>query len=54
MADLPEETLTKIFGLQKKLFKIINDATATDFNLMEKHGETSATLPELEELQNII
>ena len=53
MADLPEKTLIKILDLQKQLFKIINDATATDFNLMEKHGETSATLPELEELQNI-
>ena len=53
MADLPKETLAKIFSLQNQLFKIINDATATDFNLMEKYGETSATLPELEELQNI-
>ncbi len=53
MANLPEETLTQIFDLQKQLFKIINDATATDFNLLEKYGETSATLPELDELQNI-
>lgn len=53
MANLPEKTLTKIFDLQKQLFKIINDATAADFNLLEKYGETSATLPELDELQNI-
>ena len=53
MANLPEKTLIEIFDLQKQLFKIINDATATDFNLVEKQGETSATLPELDELQNI-
>ena len=53
MANLPEETLTTIFNLQKQLFKIINETTATEYNLLEQYGETSATLPELEELQNI-
>ena len=53
MANLSEETLTKVFALQKQLFKIINEATATDYNLAEQYGETSATFPELEELQNI-
>ena len=53
MANLPEETLTTIFNLQKQLFYVINEATATDYNLVEQHGETSETLPELEELSNI-
>ncbi|MGL6344426.1 MAG: hypothetical protein ACRC80_35420 [Waterburya sp.] len=53
MANLSEETLTKIFSLQKQLFKIINEATSTDYNLAQQYGETSKTLPELEELQNI-
>ena len=53
MANLPEKTLIEIFNLQKQLFKIINEATAADFNLVERYGETSASLPELEELQNI-
>ena len=53
MANLPEQTLTKIFDLQRRLFGIINNATAADFSILEKYGETSATLPELEELQNI-
>ena len=53
MANLPEEILAKVFELQKQLFQIINEATATDYNLTEQYGETSATLPELEELQNI-
>jgi hypothetical protein len=53
MANLSEQTLDQIFSLQKQLFKIINEATATDYNIVEEHGETSATIPELEELQNI-
>ena len=53
MANLPEEALTKVFNLQKQLFKIVNEATITDYNLVEQYGETSETLPELEELQNI-
>ena len=53
MANLPEETLNQIFELQRQLFKIINEATAADYNLVENYGETSVTLPELEELQNI-
>jgi hypothetical protein len=53
MANLPEEILTIVFNLQKQLFEIINEATATDYNLVAQYGETSATLPELEELQNV-
>ena len=53
MANLPEETLTAIFSLQKQLFYIIDEATATDYNLVEQYGETTETLPELEELSNI-
>jgi intergrase/recombinase len=53
MANLSEETLNTIFNLQKQLFKIINEATATEYNLVEQDGETSETLPELEELLNI-
>jgi dimeric dUTPase (all-alpha-NTP-PPase superfamily) len=53
MANLSEETLNKIFNIQKQLFKIINEATATDYNLVEQYGETATTLTELEELSNI-
>ncbi len=53
MANLSEETLNKIFKLQKQLFHIINEATATEYGLLEQYGETSASLPELEELSNI-
>lgn len=53
MANLSEETLNKIFSLQKQLFYIINEATATDYNLVEQYGETAITIAELEELSNI-
>jgi thiamine biosynthesis lipoprotein ApbE len=53
MANLSKETLNKIFKLQKQLFYIINEATATDYNLVEQYGETATTLAELEELSNI-
>ena len=38
MADLPEETLTTVFQLQKQLFNIVNEATKTDYNLVELIG----------------
>lgn len=53
MANLPEETLKTVFSLQRQLFQIIHEATATNYDLTEQHGETATTLPELEELQNI-
>ena len=53
MANLPEETLNTIFELQKQLFYVINEATATEYYLLEQYGETSETLSELEELSNI-
>jgi hypothetical protein len=53
MANLSEETLNTIFNLQKQLFYIINEATATDYNLVEQYGETATNFAELEELSNI-
>lgn len=53
MANLPEETLDTSFNLQKQLFYIIDEATATEYNLLEHYGENTETLPELEELLNI-
>ncbi|MGL4758869.1 MAG: hypothetical protein ACRCXZ_06010 [Patescibacteria group bacterium] len=53
MANLSKEKLNKIFKLQKQFFYIINEATATDYNLVEQYGETATTLAELEELSNI-
>ena len=52
MAKLPDETLTTIFNLQRQLADGIEEATATEWLLFEQYGETEATIPELEELQN--
>ena len=53
MANLSENILDKSFELQKQLFYLINEATATEYYLLEQYGETSETLSELEELFNI-
>jgi hypothetical protein len=52
MANLPQETLATLFTLQRRLFQIINLATAAEFKLAERYGETEETLLELEELKN--
>ena len=50
MANLPEKTLTTIFNLPKQLFYIIDEATATDYNLVERcRGDRSFLLS----IQNI-
>ena len=53
MADLPEETIVIIFTLQRRLLKIINEATRFSFIIFDGFGETEETRPELDELQNI-
>ena len=53
MAQLPEETITTVLNLQRRLLAIINQAAAIDFLILEQYGETEATLIDLEQLQNI-
>lgn len=53
MAQLPEETITTVFNSQRRLLAILNQATATDFLILEQYGETEATLIDLEQLQNV-
>ena len=45
MAELPDETLTIIFTLQRQLIEGINEATATATIIFEQFGETEVTLP---------
>jgi len=52
MAKLPDETITTIFTLQRQLAEGIELAAAAEWALAEQYGETEATIPELEELQN--
>lgn len=53
MAKLPDEIITTVFTLQRQLLERIDEATATVFIMLERYGETDATLPELDELQSI-
>lgn len=54
MANLPDDTLTTIFNLQRRLFQIIDRAKAAEFNLLQQYGERDATLPELEQIDNAL
>ncbi|WP_309744044.1 hypothetical protein [Chamaesiphon sp. OTE_20_metabat_361] len=53
MVKLPDSVLTNIFTLQLQIVECIDATTATEFRILEQQGETSETLPELEELQSI-
>lgn len=52
MANLPDETITTVLDLQRRLLQLINQATAAGFIILELYGETEATIPDLEILQN--
>lgn len=53
MTKLPDETITTVFALQRRLLERINEATATALNIFEQFGETELTVSELEQLDNI-
>jgi hypothetical protein len=53
MAKLPDVTLTAIFNLKRRLVALLDAATATEYVILQEFGETEATLPELESLDNI-
>ena len=52
MANLPNETIITVLNLQRRLIQLINEATAAGFIILEQYGETEATIPDLEILQN--
>ena len=52
MAKLPDEIITNIFTLQRQMAEGIEEASAAEWAFLEQYGETEATIPELEELQN--
>jgi hypothetical protein len=52
MAKLPDKSLTIVFSLQRQLAEAIEEASAIEWVLFERYGETETTMPELEELQN--
>lgn len=53
MAQLPEQTITTVLNLQRRLLPIIDRAAATDFLILEQYGETEATIIALDDLQNV-
>jgi hypothetical protein len=53
MAELPDDITTIVLELQRRLLKIINQATATAFTILEIYGETETTIISLEDLDNI-
>lgn len=53
MAKLPETTIKIIFDLQRQLLERIDEATATEVVIFERFGENEATIPELEQLQQV-
>ncbi len=53
MAKLSPETLTNIFNLLRQIAEEIENACSTEWILFETYGETTRTINELDELQNV-
>jgi hypothetical protein len=53
MAKLSEQTLTRLFDLQRQLVMGIDSATASEAELLAQFGETEATISDLDQLQNV-
>ena len=53
MSELSDENLTVILESQRRLAKLINQASATELFIFESHRETAATMTVLEQLTNI-
>lgn len=49
MALLPDQTITIVLELQKRLLLIIHQTTAMELLMMERYGETEATIIDLEQ-----
>jgi hypothetical protein len=53
VAKLPDPIISNLFIVKRRLAECIDQATAMEFRLFEQAGETSETLSEFEELQNV-
>lgn len=54
MAKISDEILIKTLTIYRQLLELINEAKATEYQILEEFGETEITLIALEELQNIV
>jgi hypothetical protein len=52
MAELPIEITTTVLELQRRLLTNINHATTVEYLLLERYGETEASVADMEMLQN--
>ncbi|MBW4618137.1 MAG: hypothetical protein KME17_01970 [Cyanosarcina radialis HA8281-LM2] len=52
MANLPNETVTIVFNLQRQLWELIDRTTGTTWAILEQYGETDTTVIALEQLEN--
>jgi hypothetical protein len=52
VANLPNETVTTVFDLQRQLWELINRATGASWTILEQYGERDTTLMALEQLDN--
>lgn len=48
MANLPDETITTVLNLQRRLLQLINETTADGFIILEQYGDPEAMIPDLE------
>jgi hypothetical protein len=53
MAKLTDELLSKIFTLQRQLAEQIETASAIEWQLLDRYGETEETIDELNELYSV-
>ncbi|GBF81233.1 hypothetical protein [Aphanothece sacrum] len=53
MAKLPNEVQNTIFNLLQQIANQIEEASATEWTILERYGETAETISELDELQNV-
>jgi hypothetical protein len=53
MAKLPDDILETIFELLGELSKLVDEASATEYLLFERFGETDETINSLDELKGV-
>jgi hypothetical protein len=53
VAKLPDSVISNLFIVKRRLAECVDRTTAMEFRLFEQVGETSETLSEFEELQNV-
>jgi hypothetical protein len=53
MAELPQDTAEIVWSLKRELLRFVNDATATEFAILEFFGENELTVVIFDELSSV-